>query len=105
MALFTIAAQYVRSARVHIALFATAAQCVRSSHVRYSVCGHLMYGIARYSRALFLKYGITQYTCIAFYDLATQCVRSLYVRIVQDGSTVCKTTTRMAIYNTATLFG
>ena len=56
MALFAITAQCVRSARVHIALFATAALCVRSSHVRYySVCGHLMYGIAQYSRALCLK--------------------------------------------------
>ena len=81
MVLFAIAAKCVRSARVHIALFATAALCVRSSHVwYYSVCGHLMYGIARYSSALCLKYGITQYTCIAFYDSATQCVGSLYVR-------------------------
>ena len=81
MVLFAIAAQCVRSARVHFALFATAALCVRSSHVRsYSVCGHLMYGIARYSSALCLKCGIIQYTCTAFYDLATQCVKSLYVR-------------------------
>ena len=56
MVLFAIAAQCVRSARVHIALFVTAALCVRSPHVRYySVCGHLMYGIAQYSSALFLK--------------------------------------------------
>ena len=80
MVLFAIAAQCVRSALVHIALFATAALCVRSSDVRYySVCGHLLYGIARYSRALCLKCGIIQCTCIVFYDLATQCVRSLYV--------------------------
>ena len=66
---------------MHIALFATAALCVRLSHVRYySVCGHLMYGIARYSSALCLKCGIIQYTCIAIYDLAKQCVRSLYVK-------------------------
>ena len=65
---------------MHFALFATAALCVRSSHVRsYSVLGHLMYGIARYSSALCLKYGITRYTCVAFYDLATQSVKSLYV--------------------------
>ena len=81
MVLFAIAAQCVRSARVHIAIFATAALCVRSSHVRYySVCGHLKYGIARYSSALCLKCGIIQYTCVAFYDSATQCVRSFYVR-------------------------
>ena len=78
MVLFAMAAQCVRSAGVHIALFARATLCVRSSHVRYySVCGHLKYGIARYSSALCLKYGIIQYTCTAFYDLLTQCVRSL----------------------------
>ena len=59
----------------------TEAQCVRSLHVRYySVCGDLMYGIARYSNALCLKCGIIQYTCIEFYDLATQYVMSLYLR-------------------------
>ena len=106
MVLFAIAAQCVRSALVHIALFATAALCVRSPHVRYyAVCGHLLYGIARYSSALCLKYGIIQCTCIAFYDLATQCVRLLYVRIIQDGSAVCKVTTCMVLYYMATLFG
>ena len=66
---------------MHFALFTTATLCVRSSHVRsYSVCGHLKYGIARYSSALCLKCGIIQYTCTAFYDLAAQCVRSLYVK-------------------------
>ena len=125
MVLFAIAAHCVRLSRVHIALFATAALCVRSSHVRYySVCGHLMYGIARHSSALCLKCGIIQYTCTAFYDLATQCVRSLYVRhytiwqrsasgyntfgFIQYGnsvwlhsSTVCKVITCMVLNNKA----
>ena len=71
----------VRSARVYIALFVTAALRVRSSHVRYySVCGHLMYGIAPYNSVLCLKCGIIQCTRIAFYDLAKQCVKSLYVK-------------------------
>ena len=115
----------VRSARVYIALFVTAALRVRSSHVRYySVCGHLMYGIAPSNSVLCLKCGIIQCTRIAFYDLAKQCVKSLYVKhytiwqrsvsgyhtygFIQYGNTVwlhrsavCKVITCMALNNVA----
>ena len=110
---------------MHIALFATAALCVRSSHVRYyAVCGHLMCGIARHSSALCLKCGIIQYTGVAFYDLATQSVKSLYVgrytiwqrsvlgyhtcgfiqygnTVWLHGSTVCKVITCIALNHMA----
>ena len=84
---------------MYIALFVTAALRVRSSHVRYySVCGHLMYGIARYSSALCLKCGIIQYTCTAFYDLATLCVRSLFCKALYNMAAQCVRLPHVRLY-------